>query len=61
MNVMCEVCGKDCYGCHEQIFGDYCFEHLLHTFDLYPAVITEQIGKKVFLKRYHSALHFVTF
>ena len=55
---LCEDCGKTRYQCHQQLFGDYCYAHMMRYYDLYPIKKTHDVAKKVFLKKYNSALHF---
>ena len=58
---MCADCGRDFRTCHEQVFGDYCVEHVVRQFDLYPTAMTHQATSKEFVRKYNNALHFWTF
>ena len=57
---ICDDCGKSRYKCHYRLFGEYCFAHVNRMFDLYPVAMTEDATKRVYLKWYNSALHFLT-
>ena len=51
----CELCTENC---HRKLFGEYCVAHVKRAIDYYPAAMTKDAAKKVFIKWYNSAFHF---
>ena len=56
-----EIC-TDCENlideCHRHLFGAYCTANVERVMNYFPAAMTADAAKKVFIKWYNSALHF---
>ena len=57
---ICDDCEKSRYDCHYKIFAEYCYAHVMRSFELYPMAMTEDATRRVYLQWYNSALHFMT-
>ena len=53
-------CRKGDLGCHQHLFGEYCYAHLDCIFNSFPSLIKADKAQQVFIKWYNSALHFHT-
>ena len=58
---LCNKCGKNRTNCHLELFGDYCYHHLVRTYEMYPTLMNTQNCELIYLKVYNSALDIVSF
>ena len=54
---VCGYCLLEHKDCHNNLFGDYCFEKCKTYTYLYPAAATRETIKAFFIQRYCWALH----
>ena len=55
---MCEDCHCGRYYCHKELFDEYCCDHVIQQFWLYPTAMTQKESIWLFVKKINSALHF---
>ena len=57
----CVQCNEEKENCHRILFAAYCKAHVTRDMKLFPTAMTCHAASKLFIKKYNSALHFVSY